>query len=219
MKPLVVLNLKAYQDSIGEGCMKLCSVADEVAGETGAHIIVAPPPTELARIVPKVKIHVYGQHAEPLSGAYTGAVTWEALKAIGATGSIVNHSERRATLQAIGASVSEAKRLGMSIIVCTTNADESRAMAALRPSYIAVEPPELIGSGVSVSTAKPEIVVNTVAEVRKVADVPVLCGAGVSNGGDVKKALELGAQGVLLASAYTKAKDPKAKLLDLVSGL
>ncbi len=47
----------------------------------------------------------------------------------------------------------------------------------------------------------------------------MLCGAGVTNGEDVKAAIELGADGVLLASGVVKAKDPRAALLDLVSGV
>jgi triosephosphate isomerase len=50
-------------------------------------------------------------------------------------------------------------------------------------------------------------------------DVGVLCGAGVKNGRDVAKAVELGAVGVLLASGVVKAKDKRAVLMDLVSGL
>jgi triosephosphate isomerase len=47
--------------------------------------------------------------------------------------------------------------------------------------------------------------------------VPVLCGAGVKTGKDVRRALELGAKGVLLASGVVKAKDPRKALQDLVS--
>jgi len=47
----------------------------------------------------------------------------------------------------------------------------------------------------------------------------VLCGVGVTNGVDVKAAIELGADGVLLASGVVKAKDPRGALLDLVTGL
>jgi len=49
--------------------------------------------------------------------------------------------------------------------------------------------------------------------------VRVLCGAGVKNGRDVAKALELGAEGVLLASGVTKASDVPAVLNDLISSL
>ena len=36
----------------------------------------------------------------------------------------------------------------------------------------------------------------------------ILCGAGISHGDDVKAALKLGTQGVLVASGIVKAKDP-----------
>jgi triosephosphate isomerase len=48
-------------------------------------------------------------------------------------------------------------------------------------------------------------------------DVRVLCGAGVKNGADVAQAIELGAEGVLLASGVTKAQDVDAVLADLLA--
>ena len=70
------------------------------------------------------------------------------------------------------------------------------------------------------TAANPEIVRNTVNAVKKVnPNVKVLCGAGVKNGKDVAKALELGAEGVLLASGVVKAKNPEEVLMDLVSGI
>ena len=91
--------------------------------------------------------------------------------------------------------------------------DEARSLAAFRPTAIAVEPPELIGSGVSVSTARPEVVEESVKVIKAVSPQTLaLVGAGVSNATDLKKAMELGAEGVLLASAYVKAKDPETWL-------
>lgn len=73
-------------------------------------------------------------------------------------------------------------------IVCTNNVETSAAAAALSPDFVAVEPPELIGSGIPVSKAKPEVVENTVEAVKTVnPDVRVLCGAGISSGEDVKR--------------------------------
>ena len=46
--------------------------------------------------------------------------------------------------------------------------------------------------------------------------IKVLCGAGVKNGGDVKAAIDLGAEGVLLASGVVKAKDPESVIRDLI---
>ena len=44
----------------------------------------------------------------------------------------------------------------------------------------------------------------------------MLCGAGISKGEDLRAALDLGSQGVLLASGIVKASDPKAALEDLI---
>jgi triosephosphate isomerase len=104
--------------------------------------------------------------------------------------------------------------------VCTNNIGVSKAVAELKPYALAVEPPELIGTGRAVSKVDPAIVEDTVKEVKRVdKECVVLCGAGVTNGEDVRAAIELGADGVLLASGVVKAKDPRAALVDLVSGL
>ncbi len=90
----------------------------------------------------------------------------------------------------------------------------------LSPEYIAIEPPELIGGDVSVTTAKPEVITKAVDRIRAVnPNVGVLCGAGVKTRKDVAKALELGTMGVLLSSGVVKAKDPEKALRDLVKGL
>ena len=101
---------------------------------------------------------------------------------------------------------------------CAADIEEAKALATLSPTFIAVEPPELIGGDISVTTADPEIVSGTPQVVKQAnANVRVLCGAGVKNGEDVAKAIELGTEGVLLASGVTKAEDPKSVLIDLVS--
>ena len=76
----------------------------------------------------------------------------------------------------------------------------------------------MIGGDISVTTADPAIVSDTVAAVKSTnPNVRVLCGAGVKNGADVRTAIELGAEGVLLASGVTKASDVNAVLDDLTA--
>jgi triosephosphate isomerase len=105
-------------------------------------------------------------------------------------------------------------------VVCTNNEVTSAAAAALGPAYVAIEPPELIGSGVSVSKANPEIIKRSVALVHAVSPkVKVLTGAGIQSGECVKIAVDLGTDGVLLASSVVKSKEPGAVLRDLVSKL
>ena len=137
----------------------------------------------------------------------------------GAKGSIINHAEHKVELDHVR-SLFEMLPEGFPVCACAADVEEAKALAALNPTYIAVEPPELIGGDISVTTADPAIVSDTVAAVKAVnPNVRVLCGAGVKNGQDVAKALELGAEGVLLASGVTKASDVHAVLADLVGSL
>ena len=103
-------------------------------------------------------------------------------------------------------------------VVCTNTTATSAAAASFSPTYIAIEPPELIGSGVSVSKTDPGIIERTVEAVKAInPDVRVLTGAGISTGECVRIALDLGTEGVLLASSVVKADNPQKVLEDLVS--
>jgi triosephosphate isomerase len=166
-------------------------------------------------------IPIFAQHIDPVGhGAHTGHVLPESVKEAGAIGTLINHSERRLTIADIEAANSRARAVGLLTCVCTNNIETSAAIASLGPDYLAVEPPELIGGDISVSKAKPEIVSGSVEKVKAINPfVLVLCGAGVKNGEDVKKAIELGSSGVLLASGVVKAKDVGAVMRDLLSGL
>ncbi len=220
--PIVALNFKAYpQVSDLNGCLKLSKIADEVAKDYGVTIVIAPPFPFLAKVCEQVKIPVFAQHVDAVEpGAKTGHITLEQIKGSGASGFLVNHSEHRMILAEIDWIVKRARDLGLTSLVCTNTIEVSVAAAALNPDIIAIEPPELIGGDVSVTTAKPEIVSGTVEAVRKVNEkVRILTGAGVKRKEDLKKALELGTEGVLLASGYVKAKDPRGFLEDLISVL
>ncbi len=219
--PVIVLNEKTYVESVGNRGLDLAKICDAVAAEQGMSIVICPQQVELAKIASSVKIPCFAQHVEAVEpGSYTGFVTLDSIKAAGATGTLVNHSEHRLKIADIEFIIGKAASLDLLTIVCTNNIAVSKAVAELKPYAVAVEPPELIGSGRSVSKVDPGIVEETVKEVKRVyADCVVLCGAGVTSGEDVKAAIELGADGVLLASGVVKAKDPRAALLDLVSGV
>ncbi len=219
-KPAIVVNFKTYLEASGPNALALAKLCAQVSSETGASIVVAPPMFDLAIVASSVKIPVFAQHLDSVaSGSSTGHVTVENAKASGAAGTLVNHSERRIKIAEIHDTIDRSRAAGLATIVCTNNLAVSRACAAMEPDFVAIEPPELIGGDVSVTTANPMIVADTVRAIRGISrNVGVLCGAGVKNGRDVAKAIELGTDGVLLASGIVKAKDRKAVLLDLVSG-
>lgn len=220
-KPAIVVNFKTYPEASGQEALRLAKMCADVSSETKASIIVAPPMMDLALVASSVRIPVFAQHLDSVnSGSTTGHVTVENAKASGAKGTLINHSERRLKIAEIHDLIDRSRSSGLVTIVCTNNLAVSKACAAMEPDFIAIEPPELIGGDVSVTMANPKIVSDTVHAIRAISkDVGVLCGAGVKNGKDVAMAIALGTDGVLLASGVVKAKDRRAVLLDLVSGL
>lgn len=218
--PVIVVNFKTYQEASGEKALALAKVCEGVSRETGASIVIAPPAMDLALLARSVDIPVFAQHLDSVSsGSTTGHVTVENAKLSGAKGTLVNHSERRLRIAEIHEVIDRCRATGLTTIVCTNNLAVSKAGAAMEPDFVAIEPPELIGGDVSVTTANPRIVSDTVKAIRNIGnEVEVLCGAGIKNGRDVSKAIELGTHGVLLASGVVKSKDPRAILMDLVEG-
>jgi triosephosphate isomerase len=47
----------------------------------------------------------------------------------------------------------------------------------------------------------------------------VLCGAGIKSENDVRRAMELGAKGILVASGVVKAKDIEKSMENLIKGM
>lgn len=208
--PLIIVNFKTYLEATGEKAVRLAREAEKVSRETGVSIGVAPQFTDVATIARSVDIPVFAQHIDPVQpGGHTGHMLAEAVKEAGGMGTIINHSERQLKLSDIDATVEIARVKGLVTVVCANNPNISAAVAALKPDVLAVEPPELIGTGVPVSKARPEVVTDTIKLVREInKKVVILCGAGIGSGEDVASALKLGSKGVLVASGIVKAKDP-----------
>jgi triosephosphate isomerase len=199
-EPLIIVNFKTYSQVEGDGAMELARVCDDVAASTGVSIAVCPPMPELSRIASEVDIPVLSQHVDlRRSEPRTGHITLAAIKAAGAVGTILNHSERRLILADLADLVRGCRETGLQSVVCTNDLDTSLSAAMLGPDYIAMEPPELIGGDIYVTTA------NT--------------GAGVKDAKDLSLALELGTVGVLLASGIVRSKDPRSSLLSLCKGI
>ena len=214
--PLILVNFKCYKNGTGKKGLKLAKICEKVSKEYGVSIGVAPQFTDIRLISEKVKIPVFSQHVDSIEpGAFTGHISPLAIKEVGAIGTLINHSERKMPLKKIKECIKLTRNYGLISVCCSANIEESKEIAKFRPDFIAYEPPELIGTGVSVSKTKPEIVTQTVKEIGKInPKIKVLCGAGITNGEDVKKALELGTAGVLVASSVVKAKNPKKVLIE-----
>ena len=219
--PIVILNYKTYLESSGLNALELAHDLESAASESGITMVAAPQAADIYRISEETSIPIFAQHIDAISpGGHTGSNLINTLIEAGISGTLINHSENRMKLADIAEVVKLCQENEIESCVCTNNIETSKAIAALGPVAVAVEPPELIGTGIPVSQAQPEVVENSVKEVKAInKKVKVLCGAGITTGDDMKAAMDLGADGVLLASGIVKAENPKEALLDLVSKL
>ncbi|MGD0818123.1 MAG: triose-phosphate isomerase [Methanomassiliicoccales archaeon] len=219
--PAIIVNFKVYREVEGARAVSVALACQKVAEESGVSVSVCPPMVELSKVAAAVNIPVLAQHVDARKpGSNTGWITPEMIASAGAAGTLLNHSEHRLEITELKNSVSACKANGLLSVVCADSAETSGAVAFFKPDFIAVEPPELIGGDISVTSARPEVVSDAVNAVHRIdANIPVLCGAGVKTGKDVKAALDLGAKGVLLASGVVKATDVHKALSDLVSGI
>ena len=136
-------------------------------------------------------------------GPSTGFFVPEIARACGAVGSIINHSEHRIEMTSIATLVDRMRKLGMTSIVCAQEPHEVMEISAFKPDFIAIEPPELIGSGRAVSKENPAIITKSIQVAGSRSSI--ICGAGITDKDDVTKAMELGSHGILVASSIVKA--------------
>ena len=217
--PVLVINLKVYEQVLGHKPIEFAKIAKKVSEKNDVNIVIAPPDSllnETAAIVPTVS-----QHLDPCEpGACTGSLIPRQIKELGCIGALINHSEKRIQYEDIRKGIDMCREQDLVSIVCAKDKREAGMLATFKPDFIAVEPPELIGGDISVSTAKPEVIKESVDAVKKISpETQVLCGAGVKTEKDVRKSIELGAVGVLVASGVVKAVNIEQAMENLVEGM
>ena len=220
MQPLIVVNFKTYATAMGEKAVELAQAMERASNEHVRMVAVVSAFDLHAVKLAAPTLVIWSQHLDPVGqGSFTGWLQPRNAIERGALGTIINHAEHKVEMNHVQ-ELMEQLPDDFPICACAADVDEAHRLAELGPTFIAVEPPELIGGEISVTTADPAIVSDTVAAVQNInSNVRVLCGAGVKDGKDVRTAVELGAHGVLLASGVTKASDVDAVLADLVAGL
>jgi len=215
---MIFVNFKTYKQGTGEAALNLVEICREVEEQTSIKIIPVVQAVDIFRLASQ-GLEVWAQHLDDIEyGPNTGQILPEAVLAAGAKGTILNHSENKLPVEVIGTTISKLSNFQIAnfkILVCCESLGEGKEIAKFKPDFIAYEPPELIGGDTSVSVAKPEVISEFVKEIK---EIPVLVGAGIHTPADIKRGLDLGAKGFLVASDIVLAQDPKRELLDLAKG-
>jgi triosephosphate isomerase len=219
--PIIIVNFKTYAEAFGKRGLRLAKIVEKVSLKTDLCIAVSPQFTDIQNIVERVNIPVLAQHVDPIFfGSNTGHILPEAIKEAGAVGTLINHSERSVRLKTVCKSINRAREVGLISVVCGSKPDIVAEITKFSPDYVAIEPPELIGTGIPVSRAKPEVVTDTVRLVKKInPTIKILCGAGITKGEDVVAAIRLGTQGIIIASGVVKTKDQYNALFELAESM
>ncbi|MEM3127043.1 MAG: triose-phosphate isomerase [Candidatus Woesearchaeota archaeon] len=217
--PIIIVNFKTYRESTGKNAVKLARICDYVAKTTGKNIAIAVSAPDIFSVKKEVDIPVLAQHVDAKEfGANTGAILPEAVKEAGAFGTLLNHSEKQIPIKTLKQTIDRCKENNLLTVVCAKDDKVSERIATLKPDYVAMEPPELIGGKISVSTAHPDLIKKTVEKMEKY-QIKTICGAGIHTKQDVSAAIKLGTVGILVASGVVKHKDPEKELRDLCSVL
>ncbi|MBQ9977562.1 MAG: triose-phosphate isomerase [Clostridia bacterium] len=199
--------------------LKLAQVIDKTAMKYDLDVIVTPQYTDISLLANNTeRILVFAQHMDPLPvGRGLGSVLPEAVKAAGAVGVMLNHAEKKLTLDVVQQTIARADEVGLATIVCADTVEELTAIAKLGPNLLVAEPTELIGTG---KTSDSNYVIETIKQVRDInPDIMVLQGAGISNGQDVYNTIKLGAQATGSTSGILKAADPEAMVEEMLYNL
>ncbi len=214
----LIINMKTYSESTNKKAVKLATICKKLqkeAKEKNVEIILCPQNIDL-RDVLRLKVKTYSQHIDVCSpGANTGFIVPAHIKESGAKGTLISHSEHILETKEINKRIKLARELGLESCVCARDEKTAKKLAKYKPDFIAVEPSELIGGDISISTANPKLIEKSM---KACGDVPLLVGAGVKNREDVRIAIELGARGILVASGVIKARNQKKAVLDLLKG-
>lgn len=215
MRSLIVINFKTYPEAVGKKALPLAKELAKVKSRK-YEIIVVPSLLTLKEVA-KVA-NAYSQHADLTLGSHTGSIPVKELKELGVKGTLLNHSEKKIPLKQLKKTINLCKKQQLKTIVCTSTISETKKVAKLHPNFIAYEPKGLIGGNISVTEAKPKIIIKAVEVVKKISSkTKVLCGAGIHSREDLGHALLLGTHGVLIGHAVPKAKDPRKFLEESIT--
>jgi len=202
-----IINFKTYKK--GKDVLKLAKIAEKVDKK----IIVGVQAPYISEVSSKTRLSVYAEHVDPFKpGRDTGFILPEDVKAAGAVGTFLNHSEHKLKFRVLKKTMKRCAQVGLKTAVFASSLKEAKKIEKLKPGYLIYEPPELVGGKISVSTSRPDVI----KKISKSLKMPFLVGAGIKTRKDVETSVKLGASGIAVASGITKSKNPGKEIRNLM---
>ena len=203
----------------GDTLLKIAKGLDKLSKKYGVDVILDVPDTEISNIARHTKrIHVYSQHMDSIPmGKGMGKSLPEGIKAAGAVGVMLNHAERKLTIEEIEKAIKRADEMGLATMVCADSVEEVKAIAKLGPNILVAEPSELIGTGKPADKEYVDEVIKVIREINP--DIKPFPSAGISKGEDCYNIIKAGASASGCSSAIAKAEDPLKLAEEMISAV
>lgn len=204
--PIFEIGPKLYVH--GEDAVNMAVFADSLAERYDVRIIFSAQYVDIPAISKATKnIYVFSQHVDGVyPGRGIGAVLPEAVKNAGASGTILNHAEKKMTLNELSRAISRCKEVGLTSLVCADSLAECIAVTYLGADIILKESEDMIGGEKSCAHRKISSDENEIRKHRK--DIVVLHGAGIKNEKDIYDIILSGATATGSTSAIFKSEKP-----------
>ncbi len=203
----------------GETLVEMAKGLDKLAEKYDMDIVLDIPDTEIYNVVKNVKrVHVYSQHMDSIPVRRgMGRTLPEAVKAAGAVGVMLNHAERKLTIEEIEAAIKRADELGLATMVCADSIEEVKAVAKLGPNILVAEPTELIGTGKPADKEYVDEVIRVIKEINP--DIKPFPSAGISKGEDCYNIIKAGSSASGCSSAIAKSANPLALAEEMIAAV
>jgi len=217
--PIFEVGPKAYL--YGEKALKLAVYADQMSSKYDVRIIFTPQYVDIPLIAQNTEnIFVFAQHMDSLRiGRGIGSVLPEAIKAAGADGFLLNHAEKRVSMEEIEKTIHRGDEVGLLSMICADSFSQAVEIAKQNPNLILAESPELIGVGNRRESDQEEIIKINEAIKQINPDIIVLHSAGIKCGQDVYEIIKRGAQGSGSTSGILLASDPYKMLEEMIQAV
>lgn len=215
--PFLIVNPKSYLDTADT--LKLAELTNELAIEYDIDTLFTAPYVDL-RLVGEAapRLITTAQHMDPIGA--DGGMGWvrpESLVEAGVGAVVLNHASHLLGLAALDASIVRAREVGLLSVVCADTEQQCQAVANLNPDVMICEPTANIGTG---KMDDGDYIERTTRLVKDIdPSILIIQAAGVSNGSDITRVLEQGADGSGGTSGIIKHPDWRAILTDMFGAL